>query len=557
MKGRNAMKKSTLVMILCLVLAVALGVGGTLAYLTDSDGDVNVMTVGYVTITQNEQERVEIGNPDAGLQEFTQDKAMNPAVIKDHSSKEAVDANGWEVEIRDQVKNYVDKIVSVTNTSNNDAYVRTIYAIPEVEGFDTTYNASEQWLHWNGVSDTDTDPENGWIWGRDQETEWPGNTDNWDVYENVEIDGKLYDIYIATNKNMLAPGETTAPSLLGMFLDPRVDCKVAADGTLNYTFGDAELGDISTLDVLVLSQAVQADGFDTAWEAFEAAFPTDEDALVEWLSEMEVGTPGDKNDTNNPPEFAPAAGDDEDVTFDVPAGAYRVTNATELKDAVAAGETVLLLAAGEYDIDGCTNKNLTLIGEDQEKTIIKVVGGGQGEANGQLDYGFDSSTVTFQNLTIKTNNATYAGYARLNGTYKDVIFDSCYCLNGDSVFEYCTFNVAGNQYNVWTWGAPTATFKNTTFNSDGKAVLLYGRANTKLTLESCLFNDTGVLPDLKAAVEIGNDYNTSYELIVNNTVVNGYEENNNGILTGSTLWANKNSMGSDKLNVVVDGVDIY
>ncbi|MBR6753101.1 MAG: hypothetical protein IKM05_03620, partial [Clostridia bacterium] len=132
-----------------------------------------------------------------------------------------------------------------------------------------------------------------------------------------------------------------------------------------------------------------------------------------------------------------------------------------------------------------------------------------------------------------------------------------YCLYGDAEFNYCTLNTSGNIYNIRTWGAPVATFDHCTFNSDGKAMLLYGTANTKLTLESCLFNDTGVLSDLKAAVEIGNDYNKSYELIVNNTVVNDYEENNNGILTGSTLWANKNSMGSDKLNVVVDGVDIY
>ena len=81
--------------------------------------------------------------------------------------------------------------------------------------------------------------------------------------------------------------------------------------------------------------------------------------------------------------------------------------------------------------------------------------------------------------------------------------------------------------------------------------------NTKLTLNGCTFNDNGGLTDLKAAVEIGNDYNTSYELIVNDTVVNGYEINDKGINTGTTLWANKNSMGKDKLNVVVDGVDVY
>ena len=78
-----------------------------------------------------------------------------------------------------------------------------------------------------------------------------------------------------------------------------------------------------------------------------------------------------------------------------------------------------------------------------------------------------------------------------------------------------------------------------------------------MTINDCVFNDNGGLADLKAAIEIGNDYNSSYELIVNNTVVNGYEINDKGINTGTTLWANKNSMGQDKLNVVVDGVDVY
>ena len=553
------MKKSTLIMVLSLVLSLALAAGGTLAYLTDEDGDINVMTVGNVQIVQNEQQRVDQGEANSELEEFEQNKNMMPIVDKG-MQKIAQDVNGWEIKIRDEdtYRNYVDKIVSVTNTGNSDAYVRTLLAFP-TKGYDSNELAFDEWLHWNYVSDTDTTPNNGWMWGTEENgVEWPNNTKDWNAFYNVEINGEEYTVYIATNEDVLAAKKTTAPTLVGMFLDAAVDNELKEDGTINYYVTKNgtkfDLGDISKLEILTLSQAVQADGFDTAWEAFDAAFPTTEDAIVNWMTNIEVGSPGDKNDTNNPPILV---GDNDKVTFDVPAGAYRVTNATELKDVVAAGETVLLLAAGEYDIDGCKNKNLTLIGEDQENTIIKVVGEGQSEANGQLDYGFDSSTVTFQNLTIKTNNATYAGYARLNGTYKDVNFDSCYCLNGDSVFEYCTFNVAGNQYNVWTWGAPTATFKNTTFNSDGKAVLLYGTANTKLTLESCLFNDTGVLPDLKAAVEIGNDYNKSYELIVNNTVVNGYEENDNGIPTGSTLWANKNSMSSEKLNVVLDGTDIY
>lgn len=407
------MKKSTLIMILSLVLAISLGLGGTLAYLTDDDGDVNVMTVGYVTITQNEQERVEIGNPEAGLDEFTQNKAMNPAVVKDHSSKETIDANGWEVKIRDQVSNYVDKIVSVTNTGANDAYVRTIYAIPEAGDFDTTYKANEQWLHWNGVSDTDTTPANGWIWGKDQTTEWPGNTDNWDVYENVEIEGKIYDIYIATNKNVLAPKKTTAPSLLGMFIDEKVDCDVnPTTGEKNYTFGTYNLGDISTLDVLVLSQAVQADGFDTAWEAFDAAFPTTKENLVEWLSNIEQGTPGDKNDTNNPPVFATT-----------------VSTADELKAALPEyGEIALTadITADAYNLDETVDTEIILDGNTMSGSIINygdmaITGEGVIESDA---YGIENhGTATITDVTVNAGSASNYALISVDGaetTYEDV-----------------------------------------------------------------------------------------------------------------------------------------
>ena len=234
-----------------------------------------------------------------------------------------------------------------------------------------------------------------------------------------------------------------------------------------------------------------------------------------------------------------------------------VKSVAELDAAIKAGQTTIYLASGQYNIPASAKgKTLELIGLGNP--TISIVPAGQGEANGQLDYNLDGSTVTFTDLTIKTNNQTYAGYARLKATFNNCTMENCFCLNGDSVFNGCTLNVSGNQYNIWTWGAPTATFTGCTFNCDGKAMLLYGQANTKLTMNDCTFNDKGglVSPE-KAAIEIGNDYNKSYELIVNNATVNGFEENPNGIATGTTLWANKNSMGQDKLNVVVDGVDVY
>ena len=234
-----------------------------------------------------------------------------------------------------------------------------------------------------------------------------------------------------------------------------------------------------------------------------------------------------------------------------------VNSSTELAAATIENNSVIFLGAGDYIVPASAKgKNVTFIGtgnpEDVKVAVTKVGTGGE-----NCDYGLDGSTVTFEGITITTNSSTYIGYARCNGTYKNCIINGTYTLYGNSTFENCTFNVSGDVYNIWTWGAPTATFTGCTFNSDGKAMLLYGTENTKLTINNCTFNDKGGLTDLKAAVEIGNDYDKSYELIVNNTTVNGYAINDKGIVTNTTLWANKNSMSKEKLNVVVDGVDVY
>lgn len=229
------------------------------------------------------------------------------------------------------------------------------------------------------------------------------------------------------------------------------------------------------------------------------------------------------------------------------------TMATALQE----GATTVYLTAGDYVLPhAAKGKTLTIKGTDNPQDVkVAVTKVGNGGEN--CDYALDGSTVLFENITITTNSSTYIGYARCKGTYNNCVINGTYTLYGDSKFNGCTFNVSGDVYNLWTWGAPNAEFNNCTFNSDGKALLLYGQANTNLTVNDCTFNDKGGLADMKAAIEIGNDYGTSYNVVVNNTTVNGYEINDKGIDTGSTLWGNKNSMGTDKLNVVVDGVDVY
>lgn len=238
-------------------------------------------------------------------------------------------------------------------------------------------------------------------------------------------------------------------------------------------------------------------------------------------------------------------------------GNYIASSNEGITNAISDGATTINLTQGNYVIpSSAKGKTLTIIGtgtpEDVKVAVTKVGTGGE-----NCDYAFDGSTVTFESITITTNSSTYIGYARCNGTYKNCVINGTYTLYGDSKFENCTFNVSGDVYNIWTWGAPNATFDKCTFNSDGKAMLLYGRENTKLKIENSVFNDKGGLTDLKAAIEIGNNYGKSYTLVVNNTVVNGYEINDKGINTGTTLWANKNSMGTDKLSVTIDGVKVY
>ena len=230
-----------------------------------------------------------------------------------------------------------------------------------------------------------------------------------------------------------------------------------------------------------------------------------------------------------------------------------VASDEELDAAIENGAGTLFLGDGNYIIpDSAQGKRLTITGNGNTKIATQDDGSYEG-----CDYSLDGATATFKNIVIETDSTTYTGYARLSATYENCVINGTYTLYGDSTFIDCTFNVDGDVYNIWTWGAPTATFDGCTFNSDGKALLLYGTANTKLTVKNCVFNDNGGLTDLKAAIEIGNDYGKSYELIVANTVVNGYEINDKGINTGTTLWGNKNSMGQDRLNVVVDGVDVY
>ena len=203
-------------------------------------------------------------------------------------------------------------------------------------------------------------------------------------------------------------------------------------------------------------------------------------------------------------------------------GNYIASSNEGITNAISDGATTINLIQGNYVIpSSAQGKTLTIIGtgtpEDVKVAVTKVGSGGE-----NCDYGLDGSTVTFESITITTNSSTYIGYARCNGTYKNCVINGTYTLYGDSKFERCTFNVSGDVYNIWTWGAKNMEFDRCTFNSDGKALLLYqeGTNTVNLTVKSCIFNDNGGLTSKKAAFEIGDapygDFNIQCNSLWNN-----------------------------------------
>ena len=207
---------------------------------------------------------------------------------------------------------------------------------------------------------------------------------------------------------------------------------------------------------------------------------------------------------------------------------------------------IVKIAEGEYIMPDAKGKTINIVGTgDASKTIVAA------QAEGEGDYAFDGSTVTFENVTIKTTGADFQGFVRCKGTFNNCIFENPYTCQGTSEFINCTFNVTGDKYNVWTWGS-NSKFTGCTFNCSGKAMLVYG-GNHNVTVDNCTFNGKNS-KFAKTAIEIGNDFNATYKLIVNNATVNGFNYNTSGPATHSKLWSNKNSMDDDHLTVIIDGL---
>ena len=371
--------KKVLLMCTAYVLVAALAIGGTIAYLQDSDSDVNVMTLGNVKIEQHEYEReIDVdGNyvTDATygyvLKDFTQGKPLYPATDLDANGNPynygAGDYGPTRVKMS-QVgshgsmdvfvnENAIDKFVTVENTGKTDAYVRTIIAM-EIGSltearFDEVISTSS-FMTSQGV---------------------------WKVTDIgvVEIDGNNYYVseYIykgakalgGVHENGVLPaGDTTYPSLCQVYM------------TASATNEDVEKIDGNgngTYDILVVSQAVQAAGFENAKTALDTAFGKSSEKAAEWFGGTSIPT------------------------------APFVTTADELAEALANGDSVSL--AKDIALDEAfaipAGKEATIDLAGNELSFVST------EAKAS------SAIVNKGTLTIKNGTVTYEGVGDPNFGY--------------------------------------------------------------------------------------------------------------------------------------------
>ncbi len=383
------MKKAKKVLYLALtyVLVGVLCIGGTIAYLTSQDEDVNVMTLGNVEIEQLEYERVvdENGNfklTEDGkgyeLQDYTQAKKLNPSygTPADDTTliyfDQLVNAEGTDAPIAN-LKGAQDKYVFVKNTGVNDAYVRTLIAY-EVGAVQDAFGR----LITAKTSDYYTAREIGLI----------------------EVDGNNYYLveytYVGSNERhaggILPADEFTYNSLAQVYMN-----KEATNDDVKNIDGNGN----KTYDILVVSQAVQVDNFPDAKTALEEGFYVVTTTQHPWVDGVKI--PEIINKDAQVDELLDILDDGRDIVLDETMDL--IYEAEEEIDVDAKGATVILNGTGASTGDYGYLGFVPAAGEDATVENLNVEGTGFIEVG---HYGVGGGNYTVNNLTVKDFTSTLA-----------------------------------------------------------------------------------------------------------------------------------------------------
>lgn len=245
-------KKSILVVAIAVMLVAALVVGGTLAYFTDTKSATNTFTVGNVDIELLEsslhRENAGIANGATSDSELWSD--VEKLGSNNTSPYKAGDTFYTDDQIKANAREYkcenvelnpgesYHKMPYVVNTGKNAAYIRIRVMIPAA--LDTAILNSSMY--------TTTALNNKEF------------TMAYDSTGTVERDGVMYNVYTFTRIDPLAAGEMTYWNVWGtIHMDTTATNEQIAQLLPNGTF-----------NVLVEADAIQADGFANATDAFAA-----------------------------------------------------------------------------------------------------------------------------------------------------------------------------------------------------------------------------------------------------------------------------------------------
>ena len=268
-------KKLIAISLVVAMLAVAI-VGGSLAYFTDTKSATNTFTVGNVKIEllESQYHRVNAGKGNAiGQKEPSMGGYLWAADVDMQGTTEntpnyVTSGEVWDgqyfsdAQIEADAKGYkngyfaehsqnmvpganVRKNPYVKNTGHSDAYIRIRTLIP-VSLFDVIDSGPSYW--------TTTAINEGQVTSNAVNTY---NTSGATAVKQVERNGIMYYEYDFTFEKAVKPGELTFWNVWG-------NIAINKDATAE------DLANVESFDVIFEADAIQADGFGSATEAFAA-----------------------------------------------------------------------------------------------------------------------------------------------------------------------------------------------------------------------------------------------------------------------------------------------
>ena len=249
------MKKKILTMALVVALAATAIVGGTLAYFTDTKDATNTFTVGNVEIEliESQLHRVNAGVANG---EMSDSPLWTDAVMEGIAKKYADGNTYWDgacftdEQIKTDAKTYQSKYLADANIAPGIGYHKMPYVV--------NTGANDAYIRIRVIIPTKLDKllDDSMYTGSALGTEF--------TYEKVVAEGN--NVYTFTRVNPLASGEMTFWNVWGSI---QMDKDVTNDD-ITAMKKDGYITEDGKFDVVVEADAIQADSFDTAVEAWAA-----------------------------------------------------------------------------------------------------------------------------------------------------------------------------------------------------------------------------------------------------------------------------------------------